>query len=105
MSLWPNKHIIDFRNSASPKSKAKPAGVAGCEIWGKVGSPAPMDISQLAYVANRQRHAIYGGIHRRAGGSDGLLLAALGQHARRKRPVKRAGQRHHCGIKKSIAKN
>jgi hypothetical protein len=33
------------------------------------------------------------------GGADGLLLAALGQHARRKRPVERAGQRHHCGIK------
>ena len=45
------QHIIDFRDSASPKSKAKPAGVAGCEIWGKVGSPAPTDISQLAYVA------------------------------------------------------
>jgi hypothetical protein len=25
--------------------------VAGCEIWGKVGSPAPTDISQMAYVA------------------------------------------------------
>jgi hypothetical protein len=45
------QHIIDFRDSASPKSKAKPAGVAGCEIWGKVGSPAPTDISQMAYVA------------------------------------------------------
>jgi len=45
------QHIIDFRDTASPKSKAKPAGVAGCEIWGKVGSPAPTDISQLVYVA------------------------------------------------------
>jgi hypothetical protein len=45
------QHIIDFRDTASPKSKAKPAGVAGCEIWGKVGSPAPTDISQMAYVA------------------------------------------------------
>jgi hypothetical protein len=36
------QHIIDFRDSASPKSKAKPAGVAGCEIWGKVGrAPRP----------------------------------------------------------------
>ena len=45
------QHIIDFRDSASPKSKAKPAGVASCEIWNKVGSPAPTDISQMAYVA------------------------------------------------------
>jgi len=45
------QHIIDFRDSTSPKSKAKPAGVAGCEIWNKVGSPAPTDISQMAYVA------------------------------------------------------
>ncbi|HEY5043936.1 MAG TPA: hypothetical protein VIK53_18340 [Verrucomicrobiae bacterium] len=45
------QHIIDFRDSSSPKSKAKPAGVAGCEIWNKVGSPAPTDISQMAYVA------------------------------------------------------
>ena len=45
------QHIIDFRDTASPKSKAKPAGVASCEIWGKVGSPAPTDISQMAYVA------------------------------------------------------
>src|ERR1035437_2032269 len=36
------QHIIDFRDTASPKSKAKPAGVAGCEIWGKVGrAPRP----------------------------------------------------------------
>ena len=45
------QHIIDFRDTASPKSKAKPAGVASCEIWGKVGSPALTDISQMAYVA------------------------------------------------------
>jgi hypothetical protein len=45
------QHIIDFRDSSSPKSKAKPAGVAGCEIWNKVGSPAPIDVSQMAFVA------------------------------------------------------
>jgi len=45
------QHIIDFRDSGSPSSKKKPAGVAGCEIWAKVGSPAPVDVSQMAFVA------------------------------------------------------
>lgn len=44
-------HILDFRDSAKPKSKAKPAGVAGCEIWVKVGGAPPADPSELRYVA------------------------------------------------------
>jgi len=44
-------HIIDFRDEDSPRSKAKPAGVAGCEIWVKVGGNAPADPSELRYVA------------------------------------------------------
>jgi hypothetical protein len=36
---------------------------------------------------------------RRTGGVDGLLLAALGQHARRKRPVERTGHGNDCRMK------
>ena len=44
-------HIIDFRDAAAPQRRARPAGVHGCEIWSKVGGPAPASISDLAYVA------------------------------------------------------
>lgn len=43
-------HILDFRDADKPKSK--PAGVAGCEIWVKVGGNAPADPSELRYVAS-----------------------------------------------------
>ncbi len=43
-------HIIDFRDAAKPKSKAKPDGVAGCEIWVKVGGAAPTDPSELRFL-------------------------------------------------------
>lgn len=43
-------HIIDFRDEDSPRSKAKPAGVAGCEIWVKVGGSPPADPSELRYL-------------------------------------------------------
>ncbi len=44
-------HIIDFRDEEAPRSKAKPVGVAGCEIWVKVGGTPPADASELTYVA------------------------------------------------------
>lgn len=34
------QHTIHFRDSATPNSKAKPAGVHGCEIWVKVDGAA-----------------------------------------------------------------
>jgi hypothetical protein len=44
-------HIIDFRDADKPRSKAKPDGVAGCEIWVKVGGAPPADPTELRYVA------------------------------------------------------
>ena len=44
-------HILDFRDQDHPRSKAKPAGVAGCEIWVKIGGPPPADPSELRYLA------------------------------------------------------
>jgi hypothetical protein len=46
------RHIVSYTDSASGGSKKKPAGVASCEVWAKVGAPAPTDISQMAYMGN-----------------------------------------------------
>lgn len=35
------EHVISWRDSASPTSKARPAGVAGLELFLKIGAPAP----------------------------------------------------------------
>jgi hypothetical protein len=35
---------------ATPQSKAKPAGVHGCEVWVKFGGDAPKDASELGYL-------------------------------------------------------
>jgi hypothetical protein len=47
------RHIISYKDSAG--NRAKPAGVACCEIWVKVGSPAPTDIGQMTYLGNASR--------------------------------------------------
>jgi hypothetical protein len=44
------QHTIDFLDSTSSGSKKKPAGVASCEIWSKVGGPAPTDYTQMMFV-------------------------------------------------------
>jgi hypothetical protein len=49
------QHVISYRDSTSPNSKKKPAGVANCEIWAKVGGPAPTDASQLTYLGNASK--------------------------------------------------
>ena len=45
------QHTINFSDEASPRSKAKPAGVHGCEIWMKVDGDAPKEAAELAYLA------------------------------------------------------
>jgi hypothetical protein len=46
------RHVISYMDTAGGGSKKKPAGVAYCEIWAKVGGPAPTDVSQMAYMGN-----------------------------------------------------
>lgn len=41
------QHAISFRDAAAPTSKAKPAGVTACNIYAKIGLPAPTDVSQM----------------------------------------------------------
>jgi hypothetical protein len=45
------QHTIQFADQSSPRSKAKPAGVHGCEIWMKIDGNAPIDASELSYLA------------------------------------------------------
>ncbi len=44
------QHTIHFSDEATPRNRAKPAGVHGCEIWMKIDGPAPIDASELTYL-------------------------------------------------------
>jgi hypothetical protein len=48
------QHTISFVDETTPSSRAKPAGVSGCEIWVKIGT-APVDPSELTYLATDTR--------------------------------------------------
>lgn len=42
---------LSWADQNTPTSKAKPVGVHGCEIWMKIDGPAPLDPSELSYLA------------------------------------------------------
>ena len=44
-------HVIAFADEATPTRTAKPKGVMGAEVWVKVGEPAPVDESELTFLA------------------------------------------------------
>ncbi len=45
------QHLIGYRDETTA-SRGRPAGVKSCEIWSKVGGPAPTDFSQMGYLDN-----------------------------------------------------
>jgi len=48
------RHEIRFTDEATPTSRAKPAGVMGCEIWVKVaatGEAAPSSADELSFIS------------------------------------------------------
>lgn len=49
------QHIIQYSDQASSISKAKPEGVHGCEIWIKIDGAAPVDPSELSFLATDTR--------------------------------------------------
>ena len=54
-------HLVQFaRTRAEGGGRAKPAGVRGCQIWMKIGSPAPASVSELTFVTadTRTPHTI-----------------------------------------------
>lgn len=40
---------VSFRNPGS-QSKGRPGGVMGCEVWLKIGDPAPADLDECEYL-------------------------------------------------------
>ena len=44
------QHTLHLSDQATPQSKAKPAGMHGCEVWVKLGGEAPKDASELSYL-------------------------------------------------------
>lgn len=44
------RHTINFTDEATPESRGKPAGVHGCEVWAKIGDPAPTDGKGLTFL-------------------------------------------------------
>jgi hypothetical protein len=44
------QHTLHLSDLATPQSKAKPAGMHGCEVWVKLGGEAPKDASELSYL-------------------------------------------------------
>lgn len=44
------RHTISFSDEATPDSRAKPAGIHGCEVWAKIGDPAPTDGKGLVFL-------------------------------------------------------
>jgi len=49
------QHTLHWVDQATPSSKAKPDGVHGCEIWTKIGGLAPVEPSELAFLATSTR--------------------------------------------------
>ena len=45
------RHTLSFVDELTPTSRAKPDGVQGCEIWMKVGDPAPAGPNDVRYLA------------------------------------------------------
>lgn len=45
------QHTIAFTDESTPTSRAKPAGVMGCELWVKVGDPAPAGPDDCDFLA------------------------------------------------------
>jgi len=45
------RHIISFRDSATPDSEGKPGGVLGCEIWVKLDGDPPADEKECTFLA------------------------------------------------------
>lgn len=44
-------HVISFKDEQTPKSKAKPAGTMGAEVWVKIGDAPPADPGELTFLA------------------------------------------------------
>ena len=46
------QHTISFSDEATPENRKKPDGVRSCQIWHKIGGPAPVDVTECSYLAD-----------------------------------------------------
>lgn len=46
----PLGHVLQIRDESTPDSRAKPAGVISCQVWGKIGPVAPIDLSECVML-------------------------------------------------------
>lgn len=50
------RHVVNFtRTQAEGGGRGKPPGVRGCQIWMKIGAPAPVSESDLTFVTEDTR--------------------------------------------------
>ncbi len=49
------RHRLDFRDSGTPNSRAKPDGVMLCEIWEYIGDTAPVDENAYVFLASETK--------------------------------------------------
>jgi hypothetical protein len=49
------RHTVSLFDETTRLSRAKPRGVSGCEIWIKIGEPAPAGPSELKYFVTATR--------------------------------------------------
>jgi hypothetical protein len=49
------QHDIYFVDENAGRSKAKPDGVHGCEIWAKIGGDLPKSVSEMQYLTTATR--------------------------------------------------
>lgn len=68
------QHTISFVDDQSPNSRAKPTGVSGCEVWVKVGGTAPVDPSELSYLATDTRTPYTAGFDGDDGGKTAYYM-------------------------------
>ena len=49
------QHSVYFVDQATPTRRGKPVGIYGCEVWMKIDGIAPVEHSELMYIATSTR--------------------------------------------------
>jgi len=49
------QHSVYFVDQATPTRRGKPVGIYGCEVWIKIDGAAPVEHSELTYIATSTR--------------------------------------------------
>lgn len=49
------RHVLRFNDETTPTRRAKPAGVAACHIFAKIGGEPPTDVSECTFVGASSR--------------------------------------------------